>query len=147
MFAVAAGVFLWPWGGDAVAEKVAFSSVKVVATLWPVIVGAVIAAAVAVASTRGFRFVVPVIPAGDVLVFLAAAAPAVWQECQAVGQSIVSQFAQQYPFRHSAVKTRTHFADLSHTVETALRQGVVFGIVLLVLIGMLIGLFALRGST
>jgi len=147
LVAVAAGVFLWPWGDDAVADKLVFFPEKVVATLWPVIVGTVIAAAVAVASTRGFRFVVPVIPAGDVLVFLAAAAPAVWQECQAVGQSIVSQFAQQYPFRHSAVKTRTHFADLSHTVETALRQGVVFGIVLLVLIGMLIGLFALRGST
>ena len=146
LVAVAAGVFLWPWGGDAVAEKVVFSSEKVVAALWPVIVGAVVAAAVAVASTLGFRFAVPAIPAGDLLVFSVAAAVAVSQGCRAMGRSIVSRFPQRYTFQGCGARASTRFVDLSHIVETALRRGVVFGVVLLVLVCTLISLIALPGS-
>ena len=56
-------------------------------------------------------------------------------------------FPRRRPFQGRQRRARTRFADLSHAVETVLRRGVVFGVVLLVLIGLLIGLFAFPGNT
>jgi formate hydrogenlyase subunit 3/multisubunit Na+/H+ antiporter MnhD subunit len=142
---VAFGAFVWPWGDEFAFGKHAFSLSKIWGKLWPLVGGVAIAVFAWVLSRR-FRLALPTIPAGDVLVVAVAAATALWRGCHSVTQLLLSDFPWRHPTEANAAMVASRFSDLLQMVERNLQRSAVVGVVLLILIWLLIGLFAFSGS-
>ncbi len=136
--ATALGVFLWPWGVGGLAAGLV-SPAKFLAALGPVAVGATIAAAVGIACARGVRLPAVTIPAGDVLVPVVSLAAALGR----VYSAAVAILIAQTPRPPRGASAGSQLAVLSRAAEAHLRRGPVFGAILLTLVGLLLGLFAL----
>jgi len=137
------GVYLWPWGDDIAIGKQMCSATKIWAASWPVICAAAIATSVNLLSTRGYRLRIPCIPAGDILVVVIATAHFVRRQCHSVTKPLLSIAASWQFGMADHFKTIHRVLDRSQLLEALLRRSVVFGIVLLILIGVLIGFLAI----
>ena len=139
--ATAGAVFLWPWSGDTSTAESLLLPAKPLAALWPVAVGTAVAAIVAVASVWGFRLSVPVVPAGDILALAVSTARVLARACAPrAGFPALQRWRTLLEYGGSTVKRR--LATLSLDLEATIGRGPVFGIILLSLVGLLLGLIA-----
>lgn len=74
------------------------------------------------------------------------AAAALGRGCRCVRQSLLSHFPWRHLVKGDGVTIASGSSEMPKTVETMLQRSVVFGVVLLILNGLLIGLFAFPGS-
>ena len=110
------------------------------AALWPVIAGVVIALTAAIVSTAGYRLRVPVVPAGDILEFAARLPNPLVLRC--IGKASTDRQRLSIPsaLAETISKVIAGSMERSSRLEQGLRQSLVFGIVLLTLTGIILGL-------
>jgi formate hydrogenlyase subunit 3/multisubunit Na+/H+ antiporter MnhD subunit len=143
LVAVAGCAIAWPWGPDVTASKLLLDPQKVLATLWPVVVGAAMAAVVAVASVRGVRGWTPTVPAGDILWIFQAAGLRLARlglHVAGAGGTRLTTRLRQRDVMYPAI---SRLVALCGSPEAAMRSGPVAGVLLLMLAGLLLVLLAL----
>jgi hypothetical protein len=137
------GVFAWPWGQDISVTKLILSPKKMLATLWPVALGVGIAGTIGTASTRGFCLPVPAIPARDLLEVFLWLSARLSRGCQMSSKFIVARWRRIPRLGDKVSSAKSRWIALSCDIERALRHGPVFGVLLLLLAGLLVALLAL----
>ena len=90
----------------------------------------------------GLRLPLPVVPPGDLLVLFPWLAARFSRACRTYRDSIVIFRRRRRPWGKMVTVAISRGIVLSRHPEEALRQGPVFGILKLVLVGLLIGLLA-----
>ena len=140
LVAVAIAAFLWSWGNESSTIKSLLSPAKMLAALWPVIAGVVIALTAAIVSTAGYRLRVPVVPAGDILEFAVRLPNPLVLRC--IGKASTDRQRLSIPsaLTETISKVIAGSMERSSRLEQGLRQSLVFGIVLLTLTGIILGL-------
>ncbi|MFZ5833404.1 MAG: proton-conducting transporter membrane subunit, partial [Planctomycetota bacterium] len=141
--ASAGAVFLWPWGSEVSMEKLLLPPEKLLAALWPILVGAAVALLTVIARTRGYRFAVPEIPAGDLLAWIAPAGAGLRRVCSETAAQFPRGAGTWQAARVSNTRPSNTSNASSNKVEILLQQSSVYGALILALVGLLFVLFAL----
>ena len=142
LIAVALGVFLWPWGDSVSLGKSLVSPAKMLAAMWPVLVGVAIALIASAAAAAGYRFPIPVIPAGDVLQVAARCTALAVRGCKTFASSPGFLAPGRSVLSSKVAAGKAFPAMLAEDLEIGMRRSSVFGVVLLTLGGIILGLLA-----
>ena len=140
LLAVAIAAFLWSWGNEPLTTKSLLSPAKMLAALWPVIVGVVIALTAAIVSTAGYRLRVPVVPAGDILEFAVGLSNPLVRRGIGKASTHRQRLSIASALNETISEAIAGSMERSSRLERGLRQSLVFGIVLLTLTGIILGL-------
>jgi len=142
LIAVALGVFLWPWGDSVSLGKSLVSPAKMFAAMWPVLAGVAIALIASAASAAGYRFPIPVIPAGDILQVAARCTALTVRGCKTFAASPGFLAPGRSVLSGKVAVGKAFSAKLAEDLETGMRRSLFFGVVLLTLGGIILGLLA-----
>jgi formate hydrogenlyase subunit 3/multisubunit Na+/H+ antiporter MnhD subunit len=139
---VAFGVFLWSWGSETMIAKSLLSPSKMLVAFWPIVAGVFIATTFAIVSIAGYQLHVPIVPAGDVLEIAMRLATPLVHRCMRTVSSCKQHAGRAYALFDKLTEAMASSLRLAGYLEQGLRRSLVFGIVLLTITGVILGLLA-----